>query len=394
MKKKVLLVSHTIRPGGGPPGYLYNLYLGIQECADRLNNEYIFWGNISNNRSSIFERKRKEFSPFLKKLVKSIFLKLKINFRSPAYLYKLISLSLSIKKVDVVIIHGPSELYLSALKCCGADKLILYMPHSPVPFADEYRETCIDGEGKFDMKLYWHLYCVEKSLIERANVVVFASKNAGLEYVNVYDLNEKCVAYIESGIKVVPCGYDDTYKFSEIIDECNKKGKKKVLFAGRYVRHKGFDLYCDAARIICNERNDIAFFSAGDGPLKHLITNKERCVLDFGWIKCVHQLISNVDLVVIPNRVAYYDLLVLEVASLGKPIVMTAIGGNVDQISVFPDVIGCSDISSNGLASAIQEALERLDANCRWGRENMRVYNQRFTVGALAHRWDGLIQSL
>jgi glycosyltransferase involved in cell wall biosynthesis len=132
----------------------------------------------------------------------------------------------------------------------------------------------------------------------------------------------------------------------------------------------------------------VAFYSFGDGPIQL----KSKHVTNMGWRSDVLHFLRDVDIVVVPNRIAYYDLLPLECAALGKPLVMTAVGGSKDQLDDLPDAVACQDIRAEDLALSIQVAIERLRKDRSWGRRNQEAYKKHFTLAEFARRWDSAIE--
>ena len=50
--------------------------------------------------------------------------------------------------------------------------------------------------------------------------------------------------------------------------------------------------------------------------------------IEVGWTNDPHSLIAASDVFVLPNHETYFDLILLEVLSLGVPVVMSRTGGN------------------------------------------------------------------
>jgi glycosyltransferase involved in cell wall biosynthesis len=96
-----------------------------------------------------------------------------------------------------------------------------------------------------------------------------------------------------------------------------------VGFIGRYSFDKGYDRFLSIARRHRNNPN-IYFFSAGAGEIRE----DDSSVYDLGWRKDIVDIILAMDLIIIPNRVTYFDLLPIESLMLGTPVAVTAVGGN------------------------------------------------------------------
>src|SRR5690606_13578654 len=99
-------------------------------------------------------------------------------------------------------------------------------------------------------------------------------------------------------------------------------------------------------------------------------------VHDLGWKDDPMSTISRARIVVVPNRVAYFDLLPLEAAALGKGIVFSSVGGNIDQHALLPDSVAC-DLEN--LGSGIERAIELCAEDDNWGRRNIDAFERNFT---------------
>lgn len=228
-------------------------------------------------------------------------------------------------------------------------------------------------------KLYAKLLVREKRLFALADTVVFPTVNATEEYRKSFgdDLLRRA-AFIPSGVEGLSvAGGIDLFPVWG--------AATKILFAGRYVGHKGFDLYNEAAMALSDD-SSIQFFSIGSGlmPVSAYVT-------DLGWTEEPAEYASQADVIVVPNRIAYFDLWPLEVASLGKPLVLTKVGGNIDQLISLPDAVGADQ---ERLVDAILTSVDRVRADKTWGSANQRVFEQQFTREEMARRWVELLRKL
>ena len=381
MAKRVLFITPSIKPGGGPPGYVHNLMTGI-ECLSSgggLKNVYEFYGQISaeRNKATGEIRVARKFRHSLINFLNKLGLK-------PLLSKKVRSAKNKIHSSDVIVFQGFQEVLL-AKYARKRGKRIVYMPHSPSVMADEYKMLCELNELEFNPKQYLKYLADEAALFNLSDFVVFPSKGAETSYVSKFSdaLSGKNVVYIKSGVKVDQgdAGRDQSRAIKEPI---------RILFAGRYVSHKGYDLFCDAAALIGDTISGIEFITLGDGPMKKACHH----VTDLGWRNDVFNVLESADLIAIPNRIAYYDLLPLECAAIGKPLVMTAVGGNVDQMQDLPDCLSCDDATPEQLAASIRAAVIKLKADPTWGYRNLLNFESTFTVKKFAQRWDDAIEDM
>jgi glycosyltransferase involved in cell wall biosynthesis len=96
-----------------------------------------------------------------------------------------------------------------------------------------------------------------------------------------------------------------------------------IGFIGRYNFDKGYDRFLSIAAA---HKKDIRmrFFSAGAGEIQEAESN----VFNLGWRKDIAEIISAMDLIIVPNAVTYFDLLPIESLMLGTPVAVSAVGGN------------------------------------------------------------------
>lgn len=384
MSRKVLVITQIIQPGGGPAGYVHNLKEGIETLKQQqlLNNLFEFQAaRVSSKRTKPSTQNSVSIKTALRSLAVKLIKKSGLN--------KLLSsrqrlLRNSIKNADLVVFQGFQDvgllLYSKKIRIP-----VVYMPHSPSVMADEYRMLCTDAGSKFNLKKYAKFKNDEQTLIKNSSAVIFPSPGAAEEYFKSFsqDLANLKVLYLKSGVSLDLSIYPLTKKLPA-------SSKPKILFVGRYVSHKGYDIFCDAAKILSQKQINAYFETVGQGPLKI----DTECIFDHGWKNDVFSVIEKAAIVVIPNRIAYYDLLPIECAALGKGLVMTDVGGNKDQIKDFPDSVSCSVPSPAALAEAIEKAMTLKKANADWGINNRKSYLQEFTREAFAKRWDDAISFL
>lgn len=380
-----VVVTEVIRAGGGPSGYVNNLRCGLAQISDEERavtfdfaareigvRRSAIGGGAFNGAGWLFFL-RKIFS-ITKLLVK----KLQLKYYLAPHFYKWRKV---IRGADVVIVQGYQEPHLFRY-ARRWQKCVIYMPHSPSLCADEYKMMCENGGARFERHIYARMFNVEREFFRDASVIVFPSENSSTAYKVAFssELMSACVRYVKSGVDV-PRRYMD----AQMSRPCQKE-VVEIYFLGRYVSHKGFDLFCEAANMLDGAKLKARFFCAGAGPLS--VSSPD--VIDLGWREDIFEIISRADIIVVPNRIAYYDLLPLECAALGKPLVMTAVGGNLDQLNDLLDSVACEPAPGD-LAYAIENAVQLLRAQSDWGRKNRVSYASNFSSLALAKRWEQLV---
>lgn len=377
----ILTVAPVIRPGGGPGGYAYNLQSGLDKLSPEEKHPFVFeFQGRRDGRTALAEQGGNyKLKAYLKMAIELGGLKPLASALRSWTSGDEKALRRAIMASDIVVFHGP--FFLQQMQYAARNgKRVIYMPHSPSIHADEYAMTfALNGMVMPEMYRRWKAE-QERQCIAIANHVIFPSRNAAQNYFDAFaELNDKSLFYIASGvdIDVVP-------------QKPRQPGPVRFLFAGRYVTHKGYDLFCAAADRLAATAPDMAFITAGTGPLK----SQSDSITDLGWRSDIFALLGEVDVVVIPNRIAYYDLFPLECAAIGKPLVMTAVGGSIDQLAALPDVVACPKPEPDALVQAIEQAYTKFRADPEWGKQNAAIAEAQFTSPVMARSWVALFKEM
>lgn len=366
--RTVAFVTSRIAPGGGPPGYMFNLRAGYRRLprADRLRTTFVGYSVSERNRatggtlianpepSSAVSRRFREARTYVSRTQRR---------RRRA-----------IREADILVAQGFQDPGWAA-RAKGRGARVGYMPHSPVPYAREAKSGGQHSQLALDQLLEQ-----EREWFRIADFIVFPCREAASPYLEEFCPSEEKLHFIESG--VVP-------------PEVGRRPERKieraplVVFAGRYVDHKGYDLFLDAATMLHRNGSPAQFVTLGDGPQRRPAPG----VKDWGWQDSPHDILAQASMVVVPNRVAYFDLLPLEAAALSVGLVMTEVGGNLAQLARLPDAVGC-DPSPGSLATGISQALGLLAKDPDWGCGNAQVFERYYSPVPFATRWERFLGSL
>ena len=116
--------------------------------------------------------------------------------------------------------------------------------------------------------------------------------------------------------------------------------------------------------------------------------------IEVGWTDDPHSLIAASDVFVLPNRETYFDLVMLEVLSLGTIIVANNTGGN----KYFSKTNTNGIILFNGKAEAVRqiETVMQIDMDSKnkMMENNKKLFNEQFSLDVFANNYCRLINSL
>ena len=120
-----------------------------------------------------------------------------------------------------------------------------------------------------------------------------------------------------------------TLRKSELVDPKGKFGLSDrfvVCYLGRHNAIKGYDFLERAAAQLLVRKRDISFLIAGrPGPIAPL---DHKDWIEHGWTQTPEDVVEASDVFVLPNRLTYFDLVLIEVLATGRIILAANNGGN------------------------------------------------------------------
>ena len=156
-----------------------------------------------------------------------------------------------------------------------------------------------------------------------------------------------------------------------------------ISYVGRHSEIKGYDVLKDVGSRLLEQFPNLYILVVGkEYPLSRL---KHSRWIEFGWSSNPHSITSASDIFVLPNKETYFDLVLLEVLSLGIPVIASRTGGNkffenVEGIQLYDDV----DSFSNLIRQALEEDKYVRE---RKMNANKKLYQDKFTVELFAQRY-------
>lgn len=381
------MTARVIAPGGGPPGYTYNLQAGVRSLQEthELPVRVTFWGEQQEERYRAIAYSHRKPSNTTKGAVKALLEQSAAGRRLWGLLrsakngsvWSEIRACIAIVRSDSVVLQGfqsPARAKLAA----WLRRPVIYMPHSPSIRADEEMMLEEAAGRELPSETYQHLVKRERTLFDLADTLVFPSPRSATAYFATFEreIEESSVHYVLSGVpRPLSRGGE------------RNPDRIQVAFIGRFVQHKGYDLFVALAERLTATRDDVKFVAAGGGPL----AVASPAVEDRGWLSDPRDFIEQSHFVVCPNRIAYFDLLPLEVAALGRGLVLSAVGGSVDQAALLPDSIAAP---LNDLEAAVVDAIEKSKSTPNWGARNEAAFDEHFAISSFALNWIGLLESI
>ena len=387
-KKKLLIYvsNKDLKPTGGAAGYNYNLNRGIQKSGAK-NYEYL--SGVDNTRNKIKSLKDS-------KLKKVLFVLLRIS-----NYYRLLNKKQSYAKVDlnqydIVHFHNVKDMYEARSSLNTFKGVVILTSHSPKPFSIEiYEDIISDFERKFFNKMYKKLICMEKYAFSRTDVIVFPCEEAEepyylkwIDYQRVHDRNKAKYRYLLTGTTECKAKIDKNQYREKYGIPTNAF---VISYVGRHNVTKGYDQFIEIGKQELFNDNTYVIVAGKQEPLS---APKLTKWIEIGWTDDPHSLINASDIFVLPNKETYFDLVMLEVLSLGKIVVASKTGGNkyFERINTG----GIFLYSNIEEAISIIDELRLMDSAKREELEtkNRLIFEKYFSEVVFAEKYIELINSL
>ncbi len=169
-----------------------------------------------------------------------------------------------------------------------------------------------------------------------------------------------------------------------------------VAFIGRLVELKGVNYFLEAAASVIKSCKEVQFVVAGDGPLmKRLLKQAanlgiSRYVHFIGFREDIPQILSIIDILVVPSLFEGLPLTILEAMHAGKPIIATRVGGIPEAIKDRDTGILVSPRDCDALSRGILELLKDPEKRKEMGEKGKQRAMQHFDVERMVKEYTGL----
>jgi len=346
-----------LRPGGGPAGYLYNLSEKLGPHGDAAELRVVGGVTSDSRHADVGETSALKWlreSRWIPRPLLAAGLALKALLEGALPLSKRWRQRLA--GADVIVFHDFRlyQRYLATARWKLLSPVKSYlMLHSPVEPSQEMRHYWADALrlGRSVGPAAWLWRLAERNAIRVVSGILVPTRYALDGY--FVDQPRTRALLISKPLLEVPSGVPPLkpVRSRDTVREeigCNE-GQLAIGYVGRFVSDKGYDLF-SAIASECEARPEgshLKFFGVGQGPLSVKDTQDQRTnFVELGWRSDAADIINAMDVIVVPNRVAYFDLVILEAMSLGKTIYTTAVGGSRSLVDGSVRYLSGQDVRS------------------------------------------------
>lgn len=391
--KKVLIYlnENSLASTGGSIGYNYTLKKGLQEIDNEdIVIEYLQGKEVSEDINNRVKNVKSEGLRKLIKISKSI-VKKGLMMYGPSHKAKV-----DLAEYDAVHFNRTIDLYWAKDSLRDYKGKVILTLHSPTMPCKQMISMLSDFERKYMMWFYAKLPEIDNYAINRADNIIIACEEAEEPYYHewpgyaeFHKENKHKYVYMTTGTapkSAFVTKTDMRKKYGIPIDSF------VISYVGRHNEIKGYDALKELGKHLLDAYDNVYVFIAGtEGPLYHLEHNRW---IEVGWTKDPGSVIQASDIFVLPNKETYFDLVMLEVLSLGQIVVASYTGGNkyfakYKNSGIF---LYNNNIEAENIISQIIKMPEEERKELR--RKNLELYKAEFTNEAFAKRYINSLQKI
>lgn len=391
MKNVLIYIYRSqLAPTGGPLGYNYFL----KQQLDKMSVKNIrFLPGKENVRDSVSKKVKGMKTGPLKTILtitKGLYSKYKTLY---GFSHKAV---VDLNEYDIVHFHSTRDMYDvrdSLLEYHGS---VVLTSHSPKPLSQEIYDNLTDWEKKHMNWFYKDLIKIDEYAFNRADYIFFPCEEAEEPYYNNWPefnkikINKKeAFRYLLTGTKERKAQIDgkEVRKKYSIPDEAFV-----ICYVGRHNATKGYDNLRIIGEKYLDEHKDAYFLIAGkEEPLQGISNSRW---IEVGWTSDPHSLIAASDVFILPNKETYFDLVLLEVLSLGKIVIASKTGGN----KYFKKINAKGIMVYNTIEEAafLLDKVKLMNADLikELEEENKKIFMDRFSLKVFAEKYISLINNL
>lgn len=323
MKVLIYMELSQLRPVGGPLGYVNNLK---ELILKERNADIEFLVGEKNFRKWKSKFKIDNWTLF-PKLAK--FLKLLAKFYLLIYGKKHVAI-VNLDDYDMVHFHSPLDMYSCRDSLESYKGKVILTSHSPTLLSKEVYDGLRWYDKFFGYFVYNKLFRMDDYSFNRADYFIFPCKEAEEPYYHSWSGFKQLREEKASRFYYLPTGINPCFAKESRQSIRKKYGIPEnaflICYVGRHNAIKGYDLLKQIGCNFLEKHPDSYVIVAGkEEPMKKPVLSNW---IEVGWTNDPHSIIAASDVFVLPNRETYFDLVMLEVLSLGKIVVASKTGGN------------------------------------------------------------------
>lgn len=163
-------------------------------------------------------------------------------------------------------------------------------------------------------------------------------------------------------------------------------------FVGRLDRHKGVEIFVEAARLVVSTQGDARFVLVGEGELENALRRAvrkhhlERHVVLAGYRTDIPLVLQALDVFVLPSLFEALPYTLMEAMAAGKAVITTNVMGNCDLVEQGQTGLLVPPCDARALAEAMIRLLSAPAERHRLGRQALAAAQSRPTPAQMARQ--------
>ncbi len=326
MKILIYLDENALSPAGGPLGVGYYIH---EEVVRRGLTKQIHFlrSNPDKKRREDWLKTILHKSPKLTAVERS--LRRMIEYHTMFYHPR--KEAGVFKDYDAIHFHSTMDMYKQRRNLREYTGHVLLTSHSPIPLAEElYGASSTAFEKRYVKKRMALLKKMDRWSFSHADYIVFPCPEAEEPYRNNWPAYDRIAEKRKAHFRYVPTGISlktPSISRKEIREQLGVGSRNfMIAYVGRHNEVKGYGNLKKLGKAILDKSPDIRMLIAGEeGPLMRL---KHPSWIEIGYTLDPYSYIAASDVFLLPNKETYFDLVMIEVLSLGKLVIASRTGGN------------------------------------------------------------------
>ncbi|WP_308389698.1 glycosyltransferase [Acidithiobacillus sp. AMEEHan] len=260
--------------------------------------------------------------------------------------------------------------------------------------ADQYRNRGLD-EALID-RFELAVRKVEELAFRQADIWIFPSEEALEPYKQTIPdfadwMKNKDVRYVATGAMPARRTAANNPLYQKIPGISNYR---VISFIGRHNSVKGYDIFIEAGMHFINSDENVLVIVAG-APSDEFPSPVHPRWIELGWYPNPGDIFDVSDIFILPNRMTYYDLVLIEALSSGVNIVASATGGNKSVYALTEGAIRLFDGTTSDLVRNVNAILHSGSQPVSHRSKRIEsTYSKYFTPRQFAERYNRVVDAI
>jgi glycosyltransferase involved in cell wall biosynthesis len=172
-----------------------------------------------------------------------------------------------------------------------------------------------------------------------------------------------------------------------------------ILYIGSFRSIKGIQYLVEAAKNLLEKNIDLFFIFCGEGPLikkllKHMSTSTKDNIMLPGYVSNTDEYIAAANVLVLPSLSEGLPMVVQEAQAMGKPVIVTNVGGVSDIIKNEETGLIIEPMDINAIENAITMLLNDKELQEKMGNEGRKNIEKKFNSKIISKKIEKMYFSI